>query len=80
MKTITSTEANRSFAKIVNRAAKGEVFGVTVRGKVIARIVPESDYNDVALAIRRREHLEELRDRPVMNLPRATRDDMNDDD
>jgi prevent-host-death family protein len=51
MKTISSTEANRSFAKIVSQAAKGQVFGVTIRGKVIARIVPESDYNDVALKL-----------------------------
>jgi prevent-host-death family protein len=80
MKTVTSTEANRSFSKIVNRAAKGEVFGVTVRGKVIARIVPEEDYNDLALALKRRAHFESLKDKPVMNLPKVTRDDMYDDD
>jgi prevent-host-death family protein len=80
MKTISMTEANRSFSKIAHRAAKGEVIGLTVRGKVIARIVPEGDYNDAALAIRRRLHIESLRDRPVMNLPRVTRDEMYDDD
>jgi prevent-host-death family protein len=78
MKTITSTEANRSFAKIVNQAAKGQVFGVTVRGKVIARIVPEGDYNDVALAIRRREHLERLRRQKALGLPRIARDEIYD--
>jgi prevent-host-death family protein len=76
MKTVSTTEANRSFAKIVNRAAQGEVFGVTVRGKVIARIVPERDYNDAALAIRRREHMERLKRQPALNLPRITREDM----
>jgi antitoxin (DNA-binding transcriptional repressor) of toxin-antitoxin stability system len=76
MKNISMTEANRSFAKIAHRAAKGEVFGLTVRGKVIARIVPETDYNDIALAIRRRVHLESLRDRPTMNLPKLSREDM----
>ncbi len=80
MKTLSTTEVNRSFSKIVNRAAKGEVFGVTVRGKIIARIVPEDDYNDVALAIRRRVHLETLRDKPVLNLPRTTRNEMYDDE
>jgi prevent-host-death family protein len=78
MNFISTTIANRSFSQIVNRAAKGEVFGVTVRGKVIARIVPESDYNDHALAIRRRLHLETLRQKPAMNLPRVTRDEMYD--
>jgi prevent-host-death family protein len=74
MKTISTTEANRSFSQIVNRAAKGEVFGVTVRGKIIARIVPEGDYNDLALALRRRVHIESLK-----GLPRASRDEMYDD-
>jgi prevent-host-death family protein len=76
MKTISMTEANRSFSKIAHRAAKGEVIGLTVRGKVIARIVPEGDYNDLALAIRRREHIERLRQQPAMNLPKVTRDEM----
>jgi prevent-host-death family protein len=76
MKTVTMTEANRSFAKIAHRAAKGEVIGLTVRGKVIARLVPEGDYNDLAVAIRRREHMERLRQQPAMNLPKVTRDEM----
>lgn len=78
MKTVSMTEANRSFSKIAHRAAKGEVIGLTVRGKVIARIVPEGDYNDLALAIRRREHIERLRQQPAMNLPKVTRDEMYD--
>ncbi len=76
MKTVTMTEANRSFAKIAHRAAKGEVIGLTVRGKVIARLVPEGDYNDLAVAIRRREHMERLRQQSAMNLPKVTRDEM----
>ena len=76
MKTVTMTEANRSFAKIAHRAAKGEVIGLTVRGRVIARLVPEGDYNDLAVAIRRREHMERLRQQPAMNLPKVTRDEM----
>lgn len=79
MKTVSMTEANRSFAKIAHRAAKGEVIGLTVRGKVIARLVPEGDYTDAALALRRKLHLEALKDRPVMNLQKLTRDEMNED-
>jgi prevent-host-death family protein len=78
MKQVPSTEANRSFSKILARAAKGETIAITVRGKIVARIVPDQDYNDVALAIRRREHMERLRRQPVLNLPRFTRDDMYD--
>lgn len=78
MKTVTSTEANRSFAKLLARAAKGEVIGVTVRGKVIARLVPDREENDAALAIKRREHMERLRRQPILNLPKFTREDMYD--
>jgi prevent-host-death family protein len=78
MKLVPSTEANRSFSKLLARAAKGETVAITVRGKIVARIVPDQDYNDVALAIRRREHIEQLRRQPALNLPRVTRDDMYD--
>ena len=78
MKQVPSTEANRSFSKILARAAKGETGAITVRGKIVARIVPDQDYNDAALAIRRREHMERLRRQPALNLPRFTRDDMYD--
>ncbi len=78
MKQVPSTEANRSFSKILARAAKGETVAITVRGKIVARIVPDQDYNDAALAIRRREHMERLRRQPALNLPRFTRDDMYD--
>ena len=78
MKLIASTEANRNFSKLLGRAAKGETIAITVRGKIVARIVPDADYNDAALAIRRREHVERLRRQPVLNLPRFTRDDLYD--
>ena len=78
MKQVASTEANRSFSKLLGRAAKGETIAITVRGKIVARIVPDADYNDTALAIRRREHIEQLRRNPALNLPKVTRDDMYD--
>jgi prevent-host-death family protein len=78
MRTISSTDANRSFSKLLARAAKGETIAITVRGKPVARLVPNDDYNDVALEIRRREHLESLKERPVRDLPRFSRDEMYD--
>lgn len=78
MKTVSSTEANRSFSKLLAQAAKGEAIGITVRGRLVARLVPGDDDNDVALEIRRREHMERLRRQPVKNLPRFSRDEMYD--
>jgi prevent-host-death family protein len=75
MPKITSTEANRRFSELLALARKGHSTDITVRGEVVAKIVPVS-----ALDKRRedafRKHLEILRTRPVLNLPRATRDEM----
>jgi prevent-host-death family protein len=79
MPTITATDANRRFSKMLADARKGRSTDVTVRGKPVARLVPllASDTKREAAF---RKHLENLRNRPVMNLPRVTRDEMYDDE
>jgi len=78
MKTITSTEANRSFSKLLARAAKGESTAITVRGKVIARLEPAASDDGKAAERRKLEHVRQLRRRPVMDLPRFSRDELYD--
>jgi prevent-host-death family protein len=78
MKRITSTEANRSFSKLLSRAVRGEPTEITIRGKVVARLQPVSEDD------RRKEeaflrHLDTLKRKPVMNLPRVSRDELYED-
>ncbi len=42
MKTITATNANRHFQKVLREVSRGEVFTVLSRGKKVASIVPAS--------------------------------------
>ena len=79
MTTITSTDANRKFSKMLAAARKGRSTDITVRGIPVARLVPLSPL-EAQREADFRKHLEEIRNRPVMNLPRVTRDEMYDDE
>lgn len=76
MTKISSTEANRQFSKLISAAIEGLSTDITVRGKLVARLIPVSD-EESAREDEWHKHLEEIRSRPVMNLPRATRDELN---
>jgi prevent-host-death family protein len=78
MSTITSTEANRAFSKLLAAARKGRSTDITVRGIPVARLVPLSPL-EAQREADFRKHLEDIRNRPVLNLPRMTRDEMYDD-
>jgi prevent-host-death family protein len=81
MKTVSSTEANRHFSKLLARAAKGETIGVTVRGKVVARLEPASGKGAVTPEERERRWqklYEALKKQPAQDLPRMTRDELYD--
>lgn len=78
VKTVTAAEANRDFSKLMRLAESGEDVVVTSRGRPrikLVRIEPADDE-----AVKRRRAFDELthllNQRPVLNLPRATRDDM----
>lgn len=79
MKKITSTEANRSFSKLLARAVKGQPTEITIRGKVVARLQPVTD-DERRKEEAFRRHLEYLRRQPVMNLPRVSREELYDDE
>lgn len=78
MRTVSAAEANRQFSKILREVAAGEKVLVTSRGKPVAEISPvESEAaNNIEKEIAHKAFLDELRRRPVLNLPRATRDEM----
>lgn len=79
VKKITSTEANRSFSKLLARAARGEPTEITVRGKVVARLQPVSEEDRLKEEVFL-QHLDALKREPVMNLPRLSRDELYDDE
>ena len=79
MKMITATEANREFSKLLEEVSEGEVIGITKRGKIVATINPVKQEDEKAAQESVREHLEVLRGRPVLNVPRGTRDELYDD-
>ena len=81
MKKISSTNANRSFSKILADAISGEATEITVRGKVVARIVPATGPEARSEGERKKRWnalMERLKSQPVLNLPRVTRDEMYD--
>ncbi len=76
MAKISTTEANRQFSKLISAAIEGLSTDITVRGKLVARLIPVSE-EESAQEEEWCKHLEEIRKRPVMNLPRAKRDELN---
>jgi prevent-host-death family protein len=79
MKSITSTEANRRFSKLLAAAAKGEATAITVRGKVVAKLIPAMSAEQEAEAEARwNELLERLKSQSAQNLPRFKREDLYD--
>lgn len=81
MKKVTSTHANRSFSRILAEAIKGQATEITVRGKVVAKIVPAAGSGALSDARRKKRwdlFVEQLKSQPAQNLPRMTRDELYD--
>ena len=76
MTRISTTEANRQFSKLISAAIQGLSTDITVRGKLVARLIPVSEEESVR-EDEWQKHLEDVRRRSVTNLPRATRDELN---
>ena len=76
-RSITATEANREFSRLLNEVANGQTYVVTARGKPVIRMVPVSAEEEDREARKKRlkAYLEEISRRPVSNLGRVTRDD-----
>jgi len=83
MAKISATEANRNFSKLLAKVRKGEPAEITVRGEVVARLERVTHKQRKSEEERRKsweEFIERLRNQPVLNIPRGTRDELYDDD
>lgn len=76
-RSITATDANREFSRLLNEVAGGETYVVTTRGKPMIKMVPidGAEADRVERNRKLRLLLDELAERPVQNLGRVTRDD-----
>ena len=75
-KVVTATEANRDFSRLLHQVAAGESFVVTSRGKPVARLAPaDSGAVTPEQKAARLKALKRMRERPIRNLGRITRDD-----
>lgn len=76
-RTITATDANREFSRLLNEVANGETYVVTARGKPVVKMVPVSaeETDREARKQRLKAYLKEISRRPVSNLGKITRDD-----
>lgn len=82
MKTVSATEANRSFAKLLGDVKKGETVVITSHGTPVAQLAPPGAVIDDLEARRaeaRRILFERLRNQPALNLGRVSRDELYDD-
>jgi len=79
MKTVTATEANRDFSKLLDEVSSGKAIGITKRGKMVATINPVNQREEEAAQASIREHLAQLRQQPVLGIPRGTRDELYED-
>ncbi|MCO5161935.1 MAG: type II toxin-antitoxin system prevent-host-death family antitoxin [Mesorhizobium sp.] len=77
-KIVTAAEANRDFSKLLRSVKDGDTVVVTSHGTPIAKIIPIENDTERREEAKQR-YLNELRNRPVLNLPRWTRDELYDD-
>lgn len=77
--TITATEANREFSRILREVSDGQTYIVTSHGRPVARIVPIDD--DRAQRDAAWEALfARLENQPIRKIGPWTRDELYDDD
>ena len=78
-KTISATEANRQFSKLLREAQEGFTVTITSRGQPVAVLSgPQDDAANAKTAERKlcfKDYIDSLKSRPIMNLGRFNRDD-----
>ncbi|MCJ2026154.1 type II toxin-antitoxin system Phd/YefM family antitoxin [Methylobacterium sp. J-067] len=78
-KTISAAEANRGFSEILRGVRDGHSYVVTNHGRPVARIVP-AERDDAARDAKKEALLERLRNQPLMNAGRWTREELYEDE
>jgi prevent-host-death family protein len=61
--TVTASEANRYFSRILERVRRGERINITSHGKIVAELVPSDPDEKTARIAAMQEHLTELKKR-----------------
>lgn len=79
-KTITATEANRTFSEILRDVAKGNAYTITSHGREVARLVPPATDDMAAKERLYRDHMERLRNQPAIDIGPWTRDELYEDE
>lgn len=79
-RSISATDANREFSRVLNEVANGETYVVTSHGKPLVRLTPiEKPAVDPETVDDRRAHLAKLRNRPARDdRPGFSRDEFYD--
>jgi prevent-host-death family protein len=77
--TITATEANREFSRILREVREGQTYVVTDHGRPVAKIVPTGE-DDLAREEARRRLFERVRNQPFRNIGPWTRDELYEDE
>jgi prevent-host-death family protein len=71
--TITASEANQAFSKLLRLVQAGEDFVVMSRGRAVARVVP---YVEGTKSSNLAGVVQRLKKLPIRDLPNWTRDDL----
>jgi prevent-host-death family protein len=74
-KPISAADANREFSRLLQDVKKGQSYVVTSHGKPVATIAPVGERSRFAVQARA-VLLARLRDEPVMEIGRWTRDEL----
>ena len=76
-RTITATEANREFSRLLGEVAGGDTYVVTAHGKPVVRMTPvrETSHDAGERQRRLRALLDDMARLPLRHAGRVTRDD-----
>jgi prevent-host-death family protein len=75
---VSAADANRRFSEILRKVRRGKTIVVTSHGKAVARIVPMTE-DDRTVRGARSALFERLRNQPVVDIGRWSRDELYED-
>ena len=76
MKTVTASDANRQFSRVLRDATRGEEFVVISRGRTVATIGPAGNKTDAQRRAAKETLMKRLRGQRVTGKRTWTRDDL----
>ena len=78
-KSVSATDANRKFSKLLRAVRDGQSYVVTSHGRVVARIVPAQE-DASATRVAKAALLKRLRAEPAVKIGRWRRDELYEDE